>query len=243
MPLRRFKPIAALVAALAGAGCGGSGAEGSDASPTSDARAGVDGSGGGGSISCIQGSGRHRLFVQGAGGAPFEDGSYPLLHELTPGTDDARLCDDRIFVDDANDDGRWQPGEEPRPLGPRDLVHGEHFLVGPGAFAEFRTELCADITGEVAFYIPNFDVAGSKALHQLFVVHDGQEFLVAEAADEEAGMSGYNPFVRVLSGNDPDAVAGDQLLLRSTNLNGYQFSVMVWQPPSEYESWILVNVP
>jgi hypothetical protein len=195
------------------------------------------------STACVQGSGTHRLFIQGHGGVAFEDGSYPMLHEIEPGDDDAVLCDDSVFVIDENDDGIWQPGETPRGLGPKALVHGEHFLVGTGSFAEFRAELCADITGDITFYIPNFDVEGSNALHQLFVVHEGQEQLIAEAIDDEAGQSGYNPFVRVIAGTDPDAVAGDQLLLRSTNLNGLTFSVMVWQPPSEYESWIQVTVP
>jgi hypothetical protein len=49
--------------------------------------------------------------------------------------------------------------------------------------------------------------------------------------------------VRLLSGVDPDVTPGDELLMRSSNLNGYQFSVMVWFPPSEYESWILVTIP
>jgi hypothetical protein len=193
----------------------------------------------------VAGQGRHRLFVQGHNGTPDADGVYPLLHERILGDEpeDAVHCDDAFFVDDASGDGVWQPGEAPKALGPSDLVHGEHFLVGPGAYAEFSTVLCDDITGDITFYIPNFDVAGSEALHQLFVVHDGEEFLIAQATDDEAGNSGYNPFIRQLTGNDPDAVAGDTLLLRSTNLNGYQFSVMVWYPPSQYESWILVTVP
>jgi len=203
--------------------------------------------GDGGVFTCPQhgvlGPGRHRLFVQGHNGTPFDDGSYPLLHERKEDGSDAELCDDTIFVNDANGDGIWEPGEEPKSLGPSELVHGEHFLVGPGAYAEFRTTLCDDITGDITFYIPNFDVTGSQALHQLFVVHDGEEQLIAEAIDDEAGNSGYNPFIRQLAGDDPIAVAGDQLLLRSTNLNGYQFSVMVWYPPSQYESWILVTVP
>lgn len=190
----------------------------------------------------IRGAGRHRLFLQGHGGEADDRGVYPMLHQWRADGSDAVLCDDTVFVNDTNDDGVWQPGEEPNPLGPDDLVHGEHFLVGPGAFVEFATPLCADITGDVAFYIPNFDEAGSEALHQLFVVHNGVETLVAESIDREAGQSGYNPFVRVLSGADPDVEPGDTLLLRSTNLNGYQFSVMVWRPPSEYESWILINV-
>jgi hypothetical protein len=190
----------------------------------------------------LAGAGRHRLFVQGHGAPANADGSYPFLHERGPGAADAPLCDDAAFVDDASGDGVWQPGEEPRPLGPSALVHGEHFLVGIGAFAEFRIPLCDDITGDVALYIPNYDEAGSRALHQVFVVQDGVERLVAEAVDDEEGFNGYNPFVRVIAGVDPAARAGDVLLLRSTNLNGVPFSVMVWQPPSEYESWILVDV-
>ncbi len=191
----------------------------------------------------VRGPGRHRLFMQGHGADSDPRGIWPMLHEWEPDGGDAELCDDSVFVDDTNGDGIWQPGEEPRALGPSALVHGEHFLVGAGAYVEFGIILCEDISGDIAFYVPNFDVTGSRALHQLFVVHEGEEFLIAEAIDEEAGMSGYNPFVRVLSGNDPEVVPGDELLMRSTNLNGYDFSVMIWQPPSEYESWILVDVP
>ncbi len=191
----------------------------------------------------VRGSGTHRVFVQGHDAEPLEGGVYPFLHEWKEDGSDAVLCDDSVFVDDTNMDGVWQPGEKPHPLGPSALVHGEHFLVGPSAYAEFKIVLCDDITGDIALYIPNFDVAGSEALHQVFVVHDGEETLIAETIDDEAGQNGYNPFVRVLSGEDPDVTPGDILLLRSTNLNGYQFSVMVWQPPSEYESWVLVTVP
>ncbi len=191
----------------------------------------------------LMGRGRHRLFVQGHEGAPRADGRYPLLHQH-PASGGPILCDDRQFVDDTSGDGVWQPGEEPHPLGPDGIVHGEHFLVGPGAFAEFAIELCDDLGGDVALYIPNFDEAGSRALHQVLVVDaTGDEQLIAQAIDEEAGQSGYNPFVRVLAGADPIAGAGDLLVLRSTNLSGVAFSVMVWRPPSEYESWIVVEVP
>lgn len=217
------------------AGCG----SGDTGAPADAAGAGVDA----GTVCGVRGSGTHRLFLQGHGATPGERGVYPMLHEWADDGSDAMLCDDSVFVVDTSGDGVWQPGEEPRPLGPSDLVHGEHFLVGVGAFVEFETTLCDDVTGDVTLYIPNFDVTGSQALHQLFVVHDGVEYLIAEAIDEEAGQSGYNPFVRVLSGTDHDAGDGDILRLRSTNLNGLQFSVMVWQPPSEYESWILVTVP
>lgn len=190
----------------------------------------------------IHGVGRHRLFLQGAEAVPDVNGVFPMLHQWQADGADAILCDDSVFVDDTNGDGMWEPGEAPRPLGPDALVHGEHFLIGQGAYVEFSTTLCADINGEVAFYIPNFDVDGSQALHQLFVVHDGQEQLIAQAVDDEAGFSGYNPFIRVLSGVDPEVTPGDTLLLRTTNLNGLDFSVMVWRPPSEYESWITINV-
>jgi hypothetical protein len=165
------------------------------------------------------------------------------LHEWASATEDATLCDDRVFVNDTNGDGVWQPGEEPHPLGPSDIVHGEHFLVGPGSFVEITATLCDDITGNVTLYIPNFDETGSEALHEVFVVRDGVETLVVSAVDSEPGSSGYNPFVRVLEGEDPDARLGDTLMLRSTNVSGHAFSVMVWRPPSEYESWILVEVP
>jgi hypothetical protein len=205
-----------------------------DAQPPVDAAAGDAGPG------CPaagpSGPGRHRLFLQGHGGAPDAEGVYPMLH-------DHALCDDAVFVEDTSGDGRWQPGEEPRPLGPDGLVHGEHFLVGAGAFVEFAITLCDDIDGDVAFYVANFDVAGSRSMHQLFVASAAGETLIADAVDEEPGDSGYNPFVRLVTGVDPAVAIGDRLLLRTTNLNGYQFSVMVWQPPSEYESWILVDVP
>jgi hypothetical protein len=191
----------------------------------------------------VRGPGRHRLFLQGHGGEPDAQGIYPMLHQWQPDGGDAELCDDSIFVDDSNGDGIWEPGEEPNPLGPDDLVHGEHFLVGAGAYVEFATTLCEDIDGDVAFYVANSDVAGSQSMHQLFVDHAGERTLIAQATDEEPGNSGYNPFIRVMTGTDPDVVPGDRLLMRTTNLNGYQFSVMVWQPPSEYESWILVHVP
>ncbi len=192
------------------------------------------------------GAGRHRLFVQGHQGARRPDGRHPLLHQH-PASGGPVLCDDRQFVEDTSGDGRWQPGEEPRPLGPDGIVHGEHFLVGAGAFVELAIDLCEDLTGDVALYIPNFDETGSRALHQLVVVDGGGgqagEQVIAEAIDDEAGQSGYNPFVRVIAGIDPIARAGDLLLLRSTNISGAAFSVMVWQPPSEYESWLVVEVP
>lgn len=191
----------------------------------------------------VRGSGRHRLFVQGHEAPPRPDGTWPFLHERAADGSDAPLCDDRVFVADTSGDGLWQPGEEPRPLGPSQLTHGEHFLVGRGAFVEISATLCDDIGGEVTLYIPNFDQEGSVALHELIVVHDGVETLVAEATDDEPGFSGYNPFVRVISGADPAVMPGDRLVLRSTNLSGAPFSVMVWRPPSEYESWIVVEVP
>lgn len=190
----------------------------------------------------VIGSGRHRLFIQGAEGTTRPDGTWPFLHERR-GTDDALLCDDTVFVDDTNGDARWEPSETPRSLGPAAIVHGEHFLVGAGAFVEFTVTLCDDITGEVAFYIANFDGTGSVALHELFLEHGSIETLIASATDDEPGFSGYHPFVRVLSGVDVDAQAGDTLLLRSTNVSGVPYSVMVWRPPSEYESWVIVEVP
>ncbi len=234
--------LAVWVALLTSVSCSGD----SNSEPCHDASS-VDASIDATSGSCphdgVRGSGQHRLFTQGAGGEADSRGIWPLLHEWKSDGTDAELCDEKIFTENANCDGVWQPEETPLSKGPSALVHGEHFLVGPGAYVEFSIILCEDITGDVAFYIPNFDEAGSEALHQLFVVHEGEEFLIAEVTDDEAGQSGYNPFVRVVSGNDPTAVAGDELLLRSTNLNGVAFSVMVWQPPSRYESWVLVTVP
>ncbi len=194
----------------------------------------------------VRGPGRHRLFVQGREAPPLPNGRWPLLHVWRDDGGDAELCDDTVFVDDANGNGRWDPGEEPRPLGPPGIVHGEHFLVGAGSYAEFEAVLCDDITGSVVLYIPNFDQEGSEALHELLVVHpeDGdREEVIATAVDDEPGFSGYNPFVRVLEGEDPAAHPGDLLVLRSTNLSGVAFSVMVWRPPSEYESWVVVEVP
>jgi hypothetical protein len=190
----------------------------------------------------IGGSGQHRLFVQGHEAPPSADGTWPFLHEVGAGETDSELCDDTVFMG-PDMPGYWEPGISPRALGPEALVHGEHFLVGPGAFVEISTILCDDINGDVVFYIPNFDVPGSVALHQLIVDHDGEEQLVAEVTDDEPGSSGYNPFVRRVAGNDPDVSPGDRLVLRSINVSGASFSVMVWQPPSEYESWIVVEVP
>jgi len=215
--------VHARVAAIALAvGCSGA-ATTPDAASPADADIAED---------CLSSSGRHRLFVQGHGGTPREDGRYPLVHSHA-------LCDDSVFVEDMNGNGTWEPGEEPRSLGPPELVHGEHFLVGIGAYTEFAMNLCADVTGDIALYIPNYDEAGSRALHQVLA----GDVEIGRAIDEEAGQSGYNPFVRVVAGTDPDAGPGGLLILRSTNLSGVPFSVMVWQPPSEYESWILVEVP
>jgi len=77
-----------------------------------------------------------------------------------------------------------------------DLVHGEHYLLGPGAFVEFSHPLCADITDNVAFRMPNNDEPGAVAFHQLFVVRGGNEMLIAEAIDDEPGNMGYLPFNR-----------------------------------------------
>lgn len=236
MALRRARRIVNAALILLACGCAGT-------SGMPDAGEPVDSGPEACPIDGVRGSGTHRLFVQGHEAAPRADGTWPLLHDVRSEGTDARLCDDSIFVDDTSGDGVWQPGESPRPLGPTGIVHGEHFLVGVGSFVEFTIRLCEDITGHVAFYIPNFDVEGSVALHQLFVVHEGVETMIAEVTDDEPGSSGYNPFVRVVDGVDPDAVEGDTLLLRSTNISGAAFSVMVWRPPSEYESWILVEVP
>ena len=218
-----------------------------DAGNAADASADADAADAAAPFACptdgVRGRGDHRLFVQGHGAAPDAAGADPRRPEWAPARGAPARCAAAVLGNAPNGDGVWEPGEEPKPLGPDALVHGEHFLVGAGAFAEFRTVLCDDITGDVVFYIPNYDEAGSQALHELFVVHEGQELLVASAVDDEAGQSGYNPFVRVLAGVDPDAAPGDTLLLRSTNLNGVPFSVMVWQPPSEYESWLRVEVP
>jgi hypothetical protein len=194
----------------------------------------------------VRGSGTHRLFTQGydEGKTRLEDGTFPLLHQWAEDGGDAELCNDEIFVEDENGNATFDPGEDLHPLGPDELVHGEHFLVGVGSFVEFTIPLCEDITGNVTFYIPNYDHEGSEVLHQLFVVsEDGEEFLIAETIDDEAGQMGYNPFVRAGEGNDPDVQPGDKLMLRTTNLNGIPYSVMVWMPPSEYESWLLVEVP
>lgn len=189
------------------------------------------------------GAGRHRLFVQGHEAPPAPDGTWPFLHTPAAHGTAADLCDDGVFTDDPNGDGIYQIGETPRSLGPPGIVHGEHFVVGAGSYVEIAITLCDDITGDVTFYVPNFDQEGSVALHQLLVVHEGAETLIGEVTDDEPGFSGYNPFVRVVSGVDPAAFRGDRLVLRSTNLSGLPFSVMVWRPPSEYESWIVVEVP
>lgn len=233
----------AIAAAIGGCGAG------DDAPADADARAApADAVAAGCPAHGLREPGRHRLFVQGHEGEPLPDGSYPFLH-------DHALCDDGVFAlacdtppatppcRCSDGDGVWETDECPAPLGPDELVHGEHFLVGLGAYAEFRFPLCADITGDVTLYIPNFDEPGSRALHQVFALGAGEPQLVAEAIDDEPGSSGYNPFVRQLAGADPSLDGGGELLLRTTNLEQAAFSVMVWRPPSDYESWVLVTIP
>ena len=230
--------------ALAALGCAGPPDTGPDAGTDAGTDAASPGDAGAGECPSrgIRGSGVHRLFVQGHEAPALPDGTWPFLHEVRAGATDAELCDDSIFMG-PDSPGHWEPGVSPRPLGPSELVHGEHFLVGPGAFVEITAVLCDDITGDVAFYIPNFDEPGSVALHQLLVRRGGEEQIIAEVTDDEPGSSGYNPFVRRVAGVDPDVIPGDQLVLRSINVSGASFSVMVWRPPSEYESWVLVEVP
>ena len=77
-----------------------------------------------------------------------------------------------------------------------ELVHGEHYLLGPGAFVDFTVPLCADLSDRVAFRLANNDDPGSVALHQLFVVRGDKEILIAEARDDVPGNFGYLPFDR-----------------------------------------------
>lgn len=88
------------------------------------------------------------------------------------------------------------------------LRHGEHYLLNRGAFAEFTAPLCADITNRVSLRMPNNDETGAVAIHQLFVVHNGVEALIAQATDSDPGNSGYNPFVRSnFPASELDAIA------------------------------------
>ncbi len=104
-----------------------------------------------------------------------------------------------------------------------DLVHGEHYLLGIGSMVEFSVPLCDDITGRVAFRMPNNDEEGADALHELFVVRpNGTEVLVASALDTEPGSSGYLPFNR--SSLPPDQVS--QIAATNTAANGTE---MGWQ--------------
>ncbi len=122
------------------------------------------------------------------------------------------------------------------------IVHGEHYLLGTGAYAEWSIRLCADLDDQILFYLPNNDDVGSEALHELFVVREGVEQLIASAIDTQAGEQGYNPFVARPRALDVLARAGDELLLRTTNLNEVMFSVMIWRPPSEYMSYVEVQL-
>ena len=116
--------------------------------------------------------------------------------------------------------------------------HGEHYLLGVGAFAEWSAWLCGDISDDILFMIPNNDDPGSEVLHQLFLVRDGEEHLIAEATDTQAGESGYNPYIERPVAIDVESRAGDELLLRTTNLVDVMYSVMIFRPPSEYMSYI-----
>jgi hypothetical protein len=93
-------------------------------------------------------------------------------------------------------DGSYPMFDQPRGRIHPDLVHGEHYLLGPGSFVEFTTPLCGDITDKVAFRLANNDESGSVALHQLIVRRGSRDFVVAEARDDVPGNFGYIPFDR-----------------------------------------------
>lgn len=94
------------------------------------------------------------------------------------------------------DDGTYPMFDVPRGSIHETLRHGEHYLAESGSFVEFAIPLCADLDAEVGFRLPNNDSTGSVARHELFVVREGTEVLVAEAVDAEPGNSGYIPFDR-----------------------------------------------
>ncbi len=123
-----------------------------------------------------------------------------------------------------------------------EIVHGEHYLLGEGAFAEWRVPVCADLGPEIRFYIPNNDDPGSEARHQLFRDRGGVSTLLAETIDTQAGDSGYNPFDVTEARRDVELRAGDELLLRTTNLNDVMYSVMIFRPPSEYMSYLDIEL-
>ncbi len=123
-----------------------------------------------------------------------------------------------------------------------EIVHGEHYLLGEGSFAEWHIRVCADLAPDIRFYIPNNDDDGSEARHQLFVSRAGVETLIAQTIDTQAGMSGYNPFDETEVRSEMEVRAGDTLLLRTTNLNEVMYSVMIFRPPSEYMSFLDVEL-
>ncbi len=123
-----------------------------------------------------------------------------------------------------------------------EVVHGEHYLLGEGAFAEWHIRVCADLGPRIRFYIPNNDDPGSEARHRLFVSRGGVQTLLAETVDTQAGESGYNPFDTTEVRRNVVLRTGDELLLRTTNLNDVIYSVMVFRPPSEYMSYLEVTL-
>lgn len=94
------------------------------------------------------------------------------------------------------EDGTYPMFDVPRGDIHPELVHGEHYLLGPGSFVEFSIPLCDDITDEIVMRLPNNDEPGAVARHELFITRGDREILVAAATDDEPGSMGYLPFNR-----------------------------------------------
>lgn len=122
------------------------------------------------------------------------------------------------------------------------IVHGEHYIIGRGAFVEWIAPLCGDLDGREHLYMPNNDVSGAVARYELFVERGDAEIPLGAADDTQKGNRGYIPFETDLSAPDPGRRRGDLLLLRVTNLTDLMYSVVVFNPPSEYMAWIDVTL-
>ncbi|MEK6607141.1 MAG: hypothetical protein AABZ30_05705 [Myxococcota bacterium] len=120
------------------------------------------------------------------------------------------------------------------------IVHGEHFMLSKGAFVEWAAPLCADIGGQVHFYVPNNEDARkiAAARLELVLLRGGVETPIAEATDTQYGQMGYVPFEAEIDGVDPAAREGDLLIFRATTLTDAWYAVVIFNPPSEYMAWV-----
>lgn len=174
-------------------------------------------------VPCVAGSGTHRLYMQGRKAESDALGRWPMYEDV---------------------DGCCSGPMASAACCP--IVHGEQPMYSDGSFVEWVAPLCADITGHVHFFIPNNENPSTIAdvLWELIVLRGVVETVVATARDsEQYGSMGYVPFEEDVMGEDPDAGPGDLLLVRGTNYSPYQYTVVIFNPPSEYMAWVEVDVP